>query len=117
MWNQRIQRLDGQLAFLQDSRVPGWTARDAASKPYLAVDSQGNVFATDPGESRVLVFDRRGRLHHFIRNMDAQHVPLRQPSGIVIDPSDESLWVADSGNDRILRLRLSRPAASLSSVR
>lgn len=105
-WNRRIQRFNTELAFLQEWKVPGWTDRNAASKPYLAVDSKGNVFATDPGTSRILVFDRRGNLHHFMGELGLGHGALNQPTGIFIDPSDDSLWIADSGNDRTLKVRL-----------
>jgi len=109
-WNQRIQRLNARLEFLQEWQVPGWIARDADSKPYLAVDPRGNVFASDPGQSRVLVFDSRGTLRHSLRDMGDQVGPLRHPTGIAVDPRDNALWVADSGNDRVLRLRgMDRP--------
>jgi DNA-binding beta-propeller fold protein YncE len=104
-WNQRIQRLNARLEFLQEWQVPGWIARDADSKPYLAVDPRGNVFASDPGQSRVLVFDSRGTLRYSLRDMGDQVGPLRHPTGIAVDPRDNALWVADSGNDRVLRLR------------
>jgi DNA-binding beta-propeller fold protein YncE len=104
-WNQRIQRFNAKLEYLEEWRVSGWTARDAESKPFLAVDSRGNVFATDPGRSRVLVFDSRGNLRHYLRDMGGQLGSLNHPTGIAVDPRDDALWVADSGNDRILRLR------------
>jgi uncharacterized protein (TIGR03663 family) len=105
-WNQRIQRLNSQWSFLQEWRVPGWTDRNASSKPYVAVDARGDVFATDPGTSRVLVFDRQGRLHHFIHELSPEYGALNQPAGIYSDLLDNSLWIADSGNHRILRLQL-----------
>jgi DNA-binding beta-propeller fold protein YncE len=105
-WNRRIQRFNPGMAFLKQWPVPGWKSRDAASKPYVAVDSQGNVFATDPAESRLLAFDPGGRVQYFIRALGARHGTLNRPTGVAADPADDSIWIGDSGNDRIVRLRL-----------
>jgi len=105
-WNRRIQRLSAGMRFLEEWHVPGWRSRDAASKPYVAVDAHGNVFATDPAESRLLVFDSHGRLQHFIRVLGTIHGSLSRPTGVALDPADDSIWVSDSGNDRVVRLRL-----------
>jgi streptogramin lyase len=94
------------MAFLKQWPVPGWKSHDAASKPYVAVDSQGNVFATDPAESRLLAFDPGGRVQYFIRALGARHGTLNRPTGVAADPADDSIWIGDSGNDRIVRLRL-----------
>ena len=113
-WNRRIQRFDAGMRFLQELAVPGWRSRNAASKPYLAVDSRGNVFAADPAESRLLVFDARGQVEHFIRTLGIKYGDLSRPTGVAVDPTDDSIWVADSGNDRVVRLRLAAVAADRS---
>jgi uncharacterized protein (TIGR03663 family) len=116
-WNQRIQRLNAKLEYLKEWPVSGWTARDAESKPFLAVDSEGNVFVTDPAQSRVLAFDSRGNLRHYLRDMGAELGRMNHPTGIAVDPSDKALWVADSGNNRVLKLRGMDRTVDRSTVR
>lgn len=70
----------------------------------IAVNSKGSVYVTD-------------RHHHCIHVFDSQLNPLRgivtdfqepdrfdEPVGIAISPVDDSIWVADSGNNRVLHL-------------
>jgi DNA-binding beta-propeller fold protein YncE len=107
-WNRRIQILSEKYAFIKEWKVPGWITRSAVCKPYVAVDSEGKVYATDPGASRILVFDIDGKLEQFIHQLNLAHGALNQPTGIFCDPYDGSLWVADSGNNRILKLHFTK---------
>jgi len=53
------------------------------------------VFVTDPGSSRVLVFNRNGTL---VRTLPAAgQTPLYQPTGIVVDPVRSEVLVSDFG--------------------
>ncbi|MCX8062006.1 MAG: glycosyltransferase family 39 protein, partial [Anaerolineales bacterium] len=63
-WNQRIQvfTIDEQLNFIfQNSwEIFGWYGQSLDNKPYLAVDQNNFVYATDPDGFRVLQFNSDG---------------------------------------------------------
>ena len=58
-WNGRIQRLAPDLAAAV-AFATGWTSRDAAAKPYLAVLADGRILASDPAQGALLLFDAAG---------------------------------------------------------
>ena len=61
-WNRRVQVFDTSGTYLREWPVNGWDTGLPDEKPYLAVDSKGYVYVTDPGHYRVLVFDYVGKL-------------------------------------------------------
>jgi predicted membrane-bound mannosyltransferase/DNA-binding beta-propeller fold protein YncE len=109
-WNQRIQAFapssDGKTyTYLLQWDISGWVGQSLDNKPYLAVDQQGNVFATDPEGNRVLEFDNQGK---FIRawgdiGSDAKSFNL---AGAVAIDAQGNVWVTDANNNRIMRFTL-----------
>ena len=71
------------------------------NKPYLAVDANGNVFTSDPEGSRIIKFSNDGALLSVfgVRGNDLSSFNL--PIGLAFDVVG-NLYVADSGNQRIL---------------
>ncbi len=101
-WNRRIQKFDGDFNFIREWRIHGWESRSLVNKPYLAVSPEGILFATDPEFHRVLAFDLEGNfLFAFGRYGD-----LNLPTGLAVD-REGNLYVADSGNCRILKFTFS----------
>ncbi|HXQ33825.1 MAG TPA: hypothetical protein VN843_07430, partial [Anaerolineales bacterium] len=75
------------------------------NKPFIAVGPNEHVFITDPEGYRVIEFTEAGE---FVRTWGAFGVgpeELGLASGIAVDPLG-FVWVADSGNNRILRYAL-----------
>ena len=61
-WNRRIQKFDAGLEFQSEWKVPGWKDQGILSKPYIAQDLAGQVYVTDPENSRILVYAVDGSL-------------------------------------------------------
>jgi predicted membrane-bound mannosyltransferase/DNA-binding beta-propeller fold protein YncE len=111
-WNQRIQAFapssDGKsYTYLLQWDISGWFGQSLDNKPYLAVDSLGNVFATDPEGNRVLEFDNQGK---FIRawgdsGSDAKSFNLAAAPAV---DAQGNLWVTDANNNRLLHFTIQK---------
>jgi uncharacterized protein (TIGR03663 family) len=115
-WNRRIQKLDvavdellsgsGEgreliISFVKEWPVEGWNSQSVVNKPFLAVDSTGTVYASDPEGFRVLAWDSEGQFKATfgLYGNDAQSFAL--PNGIAIGP-DDLVYVADADNHRVM---------------
>jgi uncharacterized protein (TIGR03663 family) len=121
-WNHRIQKFDATGRF-----VAQWGAyislgdAAAASDPAIntkfwgprgiALDANGNVYVTDTGNKRVLIFDGNGKyLRQIASGMSPTRIApdyqfnqpgeLNEPIGIAVDGSG-AVYVADTNNRRI----------------
>ena len=101
-WNRRIQKFDAGLQFQSEWKVPGWKDQGILSKPYIALDSAGQVYVTDPENSRILVYAVDGSLRARLSGGTGTGQFLNNPNGLALDPTTGNLLVADGGNDRIL---------------
>lgn len=106
--NRRVQILG------QDGRVsggfpfPGW---GESGEPQLVFDSDGTLYATDPAAGVVLAFDASGKLQNRLAADEAGR-RLERPTGLALDPKDRILYVVNSGNSSIARIRLPKRRAS-----
>jgi uncharacterized protein (TIGR03663 family) len=105
-WNRRIQRLAADLTFRTEWPVPGWEGRGAFNKPYLAVDGRGFVYASDPERSRILIFDREGRVEGAMVAAGWRRDPAATPIGVAVDSSAKTLLVTDAALGRLWVLPL-----------
>jgi uncharacterized protein (TIGR03663 family) len=105
-WNRRVQRLAADLTFRTQWPVPGWEGRGAFNKPYLAVDGRGFVYASDPERSRILVFDREGRVEGAMVAAGWRGEPVAKPIGVAVDSSANTLLVTDAALGRLWVLPL-----------
>ncbi|MSP11925.1 MAG: hypothetical protein EXR62_03090, partial [Chloroflexi bacterium] len=107
-WNRRIQRFNKDFQFLSQWPVQGWEDEGVNNKPYLALDSQENVFVTDPVNSRILKFNNKGELLAVFGKAGKDASSMNLPTGVAVatgaaaDKGDV-LYVTDSFNQRILR--------------
>ena len=105
-WNQRIQVFvpnadkTKYTASAQWS-IEGWVSQSLDNKPYLAVDQNGHIFATDPDSFRVLEFTTSGEFVHAWGQNGTALDNFGTPSGIAVD-SLGSVWVSDSSNNRLV---------------
>ncbi len=67
----------------------------------LAVDSHGNVWATDRQNDRLEEFSSEGKLLATYGSGGSGNGQFNDPSGVAIDPTTGNIYVADSGNNRI----------------
>ncbi len=107
-WNQRIQVMDYSDGFLTPENswtVSAWYGQSLNNKPYLAVDMEGHVYASDPETGRVLVFNPDGTLNHFIGGYDQSSVQIGLAQGVSLD-ANGGLWLSDSQNHKVLHFNL-----------
>ena len=109
-WNMRVQRFSLDGKFLSSYRIAGWAANDYG-EPYLAVDGQGHLFATDAPASNnthinhVLELDATtGVVVRALGTALGTPGALTQPSGIAVGP-DGTLYIADAGTSHLLRVK------------
>ena len=121
-WNHRVQKFDnnGKFlakwgAFISLSDADSAADADKNSKFWgprgVAIGPDGNIYVTDTGNKRVLIFDAKGK---FRRKIDSGMSPtqvwpaykfdkpgeLNEPIGIVVDGGG-NVYVADTNNQRI----------------
>jgi predicted membrane-bound mannosyltransferase/DNA-binding beta-propeller fold protein YncE len=109
-WNQRIQAFspsqDGMffVPFLQWD-VNAWFGQSLENKPLIAVNAAGHVFVTDPEGFRILEFDANGK---FVRTWGDYGIgpsEIGLAGGVAVD-AEGRVWVADAGNQRLMRFTL-----------
>jgi DNA-binding beta-propeller fold protein YncE len=106
-WNQRIQTFvssaDG-TSYSPEKQwdVYGWFGQSLQNKPFIAVDSRGRVFVTDPESYRVLEFSATGELLQAWGDYGNSSSTFGLPSGIAVD-SEDHVWVTDASFPRVLR--------------
>lgn len=109
-WNQRIQAFtpttDG-LTFVPTLQwdVNAWFGQSLENKPLIAISAAGHVFVADPEGYRILEFNSSGQ---FVRawgdyGVGASEIGLA--GGVAVDAQGR-VWVADAGNQRIMRFVL-----------
>ncbi len=101
-WNHQVQFFSGDLRPVTAWPVQTWSGESTNNKPYIAIDSRGQVFLTDPEQSRVLVFDAAGNFigTFSLDGLDGGRLGL--PTGIAIDAQDR-IYVVDTTQNRIVR--------------
>jgi sugar lactone lactonase YvrE len=108
-WNQRIQVMvedaSGSYLPLVNWEVVGWYGQSLDNKPYLTVDNNGNLFASDPEGYRILRFTITGTFINYFGDLGTSPNSFNLPTGIITD-KDGGLWIADAGNGRIMHFTL-----------
>jgi uncharacterized protein (TIGR03663 family) len=116
-WNRRVQELqvtygedladvgDAQqpvFSFVREWPIEGWSSQSIVNKPYLAVDSEGMLYVSDPENWRMLVFDGEGNFQGTFGLFGSDASSFALPVGVAIGP-DDNVYVADSDNHRIMQ--------------
>lgn len=105
-WNQRIQEFksgaDGSYAPFNQWSVAAWAGQSVGNKPFVAVDKGNRVFVTDPEANRIIAFDITGKIISTWGDYGIDSTSLSMPVGIAVDKVG-AIWVADSGNNRIMK--------------
>jgi uncharacterized protein (TIGR03663 family) len=108
-WNQRIQIMapddSGNYIPLLNWEVVAWYGESLDNKPYLAVDSSGNLYVSDPEGFRILHFTRTGTFIDYFGDYGAGSNTFNLPTGLSVD-SQDGLWVVDSANNRVMHFTI-----------
>jgi DNA-binding beta-propeller fold protein YncE len=72
------------------------------NKPYLAVDGQGRVYATDPEGYRVAVFSDEGVVLATFGRYGFDAGAFSLPTGIAVD-GQANVYVTDTDGHRVLK--------------
>jgi DNA-binding beta-propeller fold protein YncE len=98
--NRRIQHLSPEGQPLGVWPVAAWQG-SVRNEPYLALDPQGNVYATDPIGGRIIKLSPTGEVLAVAGSPGTQPGQLNNPVGIATGPAGDGLFVADAGNNRL----------------
>ncbi len=71
----------------------------------VTIDDRGNIYVIDSGLDSLMKFDLKGRLLRESFGPSKAASPLLNPSGVTF--FDRTLYISDTGHNRILRYRLS----------
>lgn len=108
-WNQRVQVIaldqSGTYQPLREWEIVGWYGQSLDNKPYITVDEQNHVYTSDPESYRIVEFTSEGELVRYWGEFGSGLTGLNLPIGLAVEPG-AGIWVADSGNHRILRYPL-----------
>jgi uncharacterized protein (TIGR03663 family) len=108
-WNQRIQVFqkgnDGTYTQVRSWDVAAWYGQSLDNKPYLAVDNQGHLFATDPEGNRVLEFSLTGEFIRYWGDLGTGPDGFNLTGAVAVD-AEGRVWVSDVNNSRLMRFTL-----------
>lgn len=81
--------------------IPGWQI-NTYDDPYLAVASDGTVYATIPSQNQVYALNASGQALLSWGGAGDDSASLKLPSGVAVGANGD-IYVADRGNGRVLR--------------
>ena len=102
--NRRVQILDASGRFESRFPFPGWASR---TDPYLEVDQDESVYATDSAASAVVQLDARGKELRRWTKDDAGR-SFGWPTGLALDRRNRTLVVVNTTPPSVTVLSLSR---------
>lgn len=112
-WNQRItvfQEIQpGDFQLTSEWDVDAWFGESLDNKPYLAVTSSGTLVVSEPEGFRVLEFSLGGDFIRTWGDFGDDLGSFTLLNGLAAD-QENGIWVADSGNDRLLYFSLANLA-------
>ena len=103
--NFRIQSFDEHGQFIGKFGRQGDGSGDAARPKGVATDRHGHVYVVDALFHAFQIFDASGRLLLPVGERGQAHGEFWLPTGIFIDAETETIYIADSYNQRIQVLR------------
>jgi sugar lactone lactonase YvrE len=101
-WNGRIQQFTSDFTPAYQWSVNAWYSQSIDNKPYLATDSAGRIYVTDPEGYRVLIFNAFGDYIGRFGSFGTGPTQFALPVGIAIDAQD-NVYIADTHNNRIVK--------------
>jgi len=111
--NKRIQVFSETGEFIRSIAVDGWQEH-MFNFPYLCFDHLGQLYATDPPNNRILVFEpKTGTLiSQYPPETSEKRSPFQNPMGIDYEPSLKQFAVADCRHNRVVSIHIKKIARS-----
>jgi sugar lactone lactonase YvrE len=103
--NRRIAVVDPQGRFKARWKVSGWGPN---TEPYVAVDGDGTVYATDSVAREVFAWNKHGEVRRWTE--DDAGKKFARPTGIALDSKARVLYVVNTDPGTIVTLKLSSKA-------
>src|SRR4029078_9691821 len=95
-WNRRIQKFDANMQPLAEWPVPSWGSQHLYYKPYLAVAGNGDVYASDPENFRVLVYNSAGGVKADFGSYGTEMNHFGLPNGLAWNSQSNMIQVVDA---------------------
>ncbi|MBN2382501.1 glycosyltransferase family 39 protein [bacterium] len=103
--NARLQVFSLEGVPLQEFALQDWD-RNKVHEPYLAMLDNGSIALTETGSNRVHIFEPDQGTSSVLMTDKRSPQSLNAPRGLVFNTMDSSLYIVNSGQDRITRIRL-----------
>ena len=101
--NDRIQKFSNDGTYLSQWGTKGTENGQFQGPSGLSIDSNDNIYVTDKNNNRVQVFTKDGQyITQFGGGADAGEGQLLDPEGVGVDKESGTVYVADTGNTRIV---------------
>lgn len=104
-WNHRIQKFDHEGNFTAAWDIAGWQGQHNNNEPYLALDTRGDILATDPPNHRILKFSPSGEFIGSFGKNGTGDLEFDKPTGITVDKNG-NIYIADTINSRVQKIKL-----------
>jgi len=109
-WNQRVQSFEPteDKSFFFPRRqwdVFGWYGQSLDNKPFIAVNTEGHVFVTDPEMYRIIEFTSEGEVVRTWGDFGNTMTTFGLASGVAVD-AEGHVWATDGLYNRIMRFTL-----------
>jgi uncharacterized protein (TIGR03663 family) len=101
-WNKRIQHFNSDFLYLSEIEIDSWGSHGVSDRAYIHVLEDGRILATDPANSRIIVFDPQGEQEFSWRLPGAGG--SSRPIGITSDGTN--VYVSDSLSSNVVRIPL-----------
>jgi len=108
-WNNRIQIFAPSFDLMNYTsiiswEVDAWNSDSLDNKPFLAINTENQIFVCDPPLGRVLQFDMEGNFIQLWGGYD-NTTSIGIASGIAVD-KEGSVWISDTLYNSVLRFEV-----------
>ncbi len=100
--NNRIQKFGNDGTYLSQWDTKGVADGEFQGPFGLSIDSNDNIYVTDKNNNRVQAFTKDGRYFTQFGGANAGEGQLLDPEGVGVDKESGIVYVADTGNTRIV---------------
>lgn len=101
-WNNRIQKFSNDGTYLSQWGTKGVANGQFQGPSGLSIDANDSIYVTDKNNNRVQVFTTEGQFLTKFGSTGSGDGQLTDPEGVGVDKESGTVYVADTGNSRIV---------------